>query len=167
VAAAGDDEAFAALFREERAAVLRLATLLLGDPDAAADVVADAFARMYPHWRRGRVDDPAAYLRRAVVNGVRGRWRRRTRTPVAVPVLDGDGVPIADLSGPATDRVAVQRALLALPPRTRAAIVLRFLDDLSEADTAAALGISVGTVKSSVSRGLVRLRGALEEETDR
>lgn len=164
MAGADQDQAFAALFRSERAAALRLAALLVGDHDVAADVVADAFARMYPHWKRGQVDDATAYLRRAVVNGVRGRWRRGARTPTMVPVRDDDGVPVADLSTPAIDRIAVQRVLLSLPPRTRAAIVLRYLDDLSEADTAAALGISVGTVKSSVSRGLARLRAALDEE---
>ena len=168
MAEAGADAEFVALFVDQRAGALRLAALLLGDADLAGDVVADAFARMYPHWRQGQVDDPTAYLRKAVVNGVRGRWRRRRTAPHVEALRDDDGIPVVDLATAASDRLAVRGALLSLPPRMRAAVVLRYLDDLSEAETAAALGTSVGTVKGYVARGLVRLRAALDDdESDR
>ena len=73
-----DDDAFARLFASEHASVLRLAYVLTGDGGLAEDVVADAFAAMYPRWKSGKVDDPVAYLRRAVVNQIRGRFRRNT-----------------------------------------------------------------------------------------
>ena len=151
------DARFAILFAQQRLPALRLAYVLCGDAQSAEDVVAEAFARMYPAWRRGRIDDPVAYLRRAVVNEVRGgfrklgvRRRHETGSPSTVPA-----------DGRIEDREVLRSALMTLPPRQRAAVALRFLEDLSEADTAAALGVSVGTVKSQVSRGLDLLRAAL------
>ena len=72
-----DDAAYSALFAAHHDSVLRLAYVLTSDLDAAEEAVADAFAAMYPRWRAGRVDDEVAYLRSAVVNAVRSRWRRR------------------------------------------------------------------------------------------
>ena len=158
-----DRDAYAAVFSEHHARVLRLAFLMCDDAEHARDVVADAFARMYPHWRRGRVTDPGAYVRRAVVNGVRGGFRRRAVERREEARRSGEGRGGRDAGDHVADRDAVRRALASLPPRQRAAIVLRYLEDLSEAGVAEAMGTSVGTVKSHVSRGLDRLRAALAE----
>lgn len=153
--------AFADLFESQRRRALRLAYLLTGDRDLAEEVVAEVFVRLYPKWQQGKIDDPGAYVRRAVINHVNSTFRRlevRRRH-------DGPNVPqfaAAAADAGVEDRDAVQRALLVLPVRQRAAIALRYLDDLSEAETADALGISVGTIKSQVSRGLDRLRELLD-----
>ena len=157
-----DDDAFARLFASEHTSVLRLAYVLTGDGGLAEDVVADAFAAMYPRWKAGKVDDPAAYLRRAVVNQIRGRFRRnatRRRFERSARHAESDAPSDSGLD----DRDAVRTALLALPVGQRAVVALRFLEDRSEAETAALLGISVGTVKSQAARGLDRLRAALTE----
>ena len=155
---------FAEVFESQRRRALRLAYILTGDADLSEDVVADVLVAMYPHWRRGRVDDVDAYVRRAIVNRVNTVFRRRevqrrhdrTERPSVEPAAD------AGLN----DRDLVQRALLSLPLRQRAAVALRYLDDQSEADTALTLGVSVGTVKSQVSRALDRLRQVLSTEGD-
>jgi RNA polymerase sigma-70 factor (sigma-E family) len=159
------DGEFADLFEQHRAPALRLAFVLCGDASAAEDAVAEAFARMYPRWRARGVDDPAAYLRRAVVNQVRGGFRRlAVRRRHDATLRPPEPVPSGD------DRYAEQQrlrvALLALPPRQRAAVALRFLDDCSEAETAALLGVSTGAVKAYTSRGLDRLRDLLDDTHD-
>jgi RNA polymerase sigma-70 factor (sigma-E family) len=158
-------DAFEVLFEQHREWALRLAYVLSGDASSAEDVVADAFARMYPRFRRGVVEDPVAYLRSAIVNQVRGRFRRlghqrrHEQASRREPSPPGIDVTVAQ-------REDLRLALLELPPRQRAAIVLRHLEDLSEAQTAALLGITTGTVKSSVARGLERLRQVLDSEDD-
>ena len=159
------DDAFAALFASQRGPVLRLAYLITGDLELAEEVVADAFASMYARWRAGKVEEPDRYLRRAVVNQVRGRFRRNAtrrrfeaaRVPAAAADPSDEGF---------AERDRVQCALLGLPPGQRAVVALRFLDDRSEAQTAALLGISVGTVKSQAAHGLEHLRRALDDEGD-
>jgi RNA polymerase sigma-70 factor (sigma-E family) len=156
------DAEFANLFARHRSGALRLAYVLCGDASAAEDAVAEAFARMYPQWRKGGIDDPGAYLRRAVVNQVHGGFRRlavRRRHDARLGPLD----PVGPGDDAVVDRDRLRSALLALPVRQRAVIALRFLDDLSEADTAAALGVTPGTVKTQVSRGLERLRALLAD----
>ena len=152
---------FADLFESQRAPALRLAYAMTGDPVVAEDVVADAFARTYERWSKGKVNDPAAYVRRAVVNETRSVWRRvavrrthaaRQRQTEPSTAFSGDSVADADVLG---------RALATLSPRQRAVVVLRIVDDLSEHDVAETLGCSTGTVKSHLSRGLDRLREAL------
>jgi RNA polymerase sigma-70 factor (sigma-E family) len=159
----GPEDEFEALVELHRDRALRLAYVLCGDACGAEDAVADAFARMYPRWRRGGIEDPAAYLRRAVVNHVNGRFRRLAHA------RRHEATASREHAAPNIDAVVAQRedlrsALRELPARQRAAVVLRHLEDLSEAETAALLGISIGTVKSSVARGLVRLRAALEAQ---
>ena len=155
---------FGALYDAHHRKAYRLALLLTGSPAAAEDAVAEAFARTWPKWRAGQVRDPGAYLRRAVVNQVHGGFRKRfyERREEQRRRADDRGVRALDDQAADADRLA--RALAALPPRQRAAVVLRYYEDLSEADTAAALGTSVGTVKAQVSRGLVKLRGLLEDD---
>jgi RNA polymerase sigma-70 factor (sigma-E family) len=157
---------FVDVFHAHRVAALRLAYLLTGDASLAEDVVADAFARMYGKWRRNRIDDPRAYLRRAVVNQVRGRFRRSaTRRKHDAGSRWSEPTSGAADEGIA-DRDRLRRALSLLSPRQRTTVVLRIVEDLSEADTAALLGVSTGTVKAHLSRGIERLRAALDERGD-
>lgn len=158
------DASFGALYAQHRTPAFRLAYLLCGDADRAEEAVAEAFSRVYPHWRTGRVADAGAYLRRAVVNELRTRGRRRLLELREERRPDVDRTTVEDVAQQAVERDRIRIALAALPIRQRAAVVLRFYEDLPEAQVAAALGISVGTVKSSVSRGLARLRAALQEE---
>ncbi len=153
---------FATFYRHHLPDALRLGYLLCGDQSMAEEAVADAFARVYPHWSRGDIENPWSYLRRAVVNELQNRHRHRrfehreeSRRTVA-PTGQATEDQLAD-----RDRLLV--ALAALAPRQRAAVVLRYYADMGEAETASTLGVSVGSVKSSVSRGLVRLRELLEE----
>ncbi|HEU5003076.1 MAG TPA: SigE family RNA polymerase sigma factor [Actinomycetota bacterium] len=155
---------FGALYAEHRSPALRLAYLLCGDTDRAEEAVAEAFCRVYPHWRKGQVADAGAYIRRAVVNELRSRGRRRVLELREERRRTVDRTTLEDVAQQAVERDRIRIALAALPIRQRAAVVLRFYEDLPEAQVAAALGISVGTVKSSVSRGLARLRGALTDE---
>jgi RNA polymerase sigma-70 factor (sigma-E family) len=158
-----DEDAFAALFAAQHTSVLRLAYVLTGDGELAEEAVAEAFAAMYPRWKAGKVDDPDAYLRRAVVNQIRGRFRRNaTRRKYEQRPRTIRSEPSSDTG--LGDRDLVRGALLALPVGQRAVVTLRFLEDRSEADTAAILGISVGTVKSQAARGLDHLRAALTED---
>lgn len=137
---------FDALYEVEYAPMIRLAAIMLGDREQAADVVHDSFAKVFERWER--LDRPGGYLRTAVVNGCRDRRRRalirgRTVLPRRVDAQLG-----------ADDMLEL---LDQLPGKRRDALVLRFYLDLSEADIAEALGVRPGTVKSLVSRGLAQL----------
>jgi RNA polymerase sigma-70 factor (sigma-E family) len=152
------------LFHDHHAELVRLAGLLTGSRDEANDVVAEVFARIAGSSRPFSAEQPRAYLRKAVVNEVisgrrRSARRREIRNQQPPP---RSTVPSHDDHVGEQDRIIA--ALNALPPRQRAAIVLRFYDDLSEAQTAEALGVAAGTVKSSVARGLASLRRALDEQ---
>jgi RNA polymerase sigma factor (sigma-70 family) len=122
---------------------------------------------MYPSWQRGEVQEPAAYLRRTIANQVRGGWRRRDverRYEARVQIMWSKESSGFDDAIAARDAVSV--AMASLPPKQRAVIALRYLEDLSEAETAAVLDLSVGTVKSHASRGLERLREVLANQRD-
>ncbi|MGC4761369.1 SigE family RNA polymerase sigma factor [Micromonospora sp. DT46] len=144
--------------RTRSVALLRVAYLLVGDRHAAEDLLQEVLEQMYVRWRRVR-ESPEAYARRALVNRSINRWRRRTRRPEQA-LGDNDGVA-RDHADDIALRQAVVAALRTLPPRQRAAVVLRYLEDLSVADVAGALRCSEGTVKSHASRGLAHLREAL------
>ena len=145
-------DGFDDLYRREYAPMLRVAYLLVDSDALAEEAVHDAFAKVYERWRR--LDRPGAYLRTCVVNRCRDVQRRRrlerSRPSEVAPVT-------ADLGA---DEVA--DALARLPMRQRAALVLRYYEDLSEADIAEALGVRPGTVKSLLSRGLDQLREVIE-----
>jgi RNA polymerase sigma factor (sigma-70 family) len=145
--------------------VRRYARLVHGNADEADDAVADAIARMLPAWRAGRVDAPAAYLRRSVANGAAGRWRRRglarRKDQAALDWLPRH----RDAGEELAERDRTLHALTLLPPRRRAIVALRFYDDLALDEIADTLGISVGTVKSQLSRALDQLRDDLREDT--
>jgi len=150
----------AALYERHAPGALRFAYLLTGDTTEAEDLVHDAIVRMAARFTDLRSEDAfPAYLKRAIVNqaasiGRRHRiereWRERnTRPPVVMPAEPGPGDEL-------------WRAMTRLPARQRAALVLRFYEDLSERQTADILGCRPGTVKSLVSRGLASLRGVIE-----
>lgn len=136
----------------------RMAIALTGDRSVAEDLVQDVLERMYVAWPR--IDDPHAYARRALVNATANRWRRRSRRPERI-VADTPEVAVSDRADEHAHRDELVRAISALPARQRAVIVLRFLEDMSEAEAATALGCSAGTVKSQTSRALSKLRELL------
>jgi RNA polymerase sigma-70 factor (sigma-E family) len=149
----------AALYARHAPRAGRLAYLLTGDADLAEDLAQEAFARLIA--RLGSIRDEAviaAYLRRSIVNLVRKHWRK-ARSERSYLRREGRNLATQATMGPdVADQDELWRALQQLPHRQRAAIVLRFYEDLSEAETARVLGCAVGTVKSSVSRGLRRLQ---------
>ena len=139
----------------------RLAYLLTGDRALAEDLVQDAFVRMFGRFRDLRHAEAfGAYLRKTVVNLARSHFRRRgvERTYVERESRR----PVFSVEQP-TGREEMWEALRNLTPRQRAAVVLRYYEDLTEAQTADVLGCAVGTVKSLVSRGLEQLRAGLAE----
>jgi RNA polymerase sigma-70 factor (sigma-E family) len=151
------DEGFSDFVRSRSTPLLRTAVLLTGgDRGHAEDLLQGVLERMYARWSRIE-GPPEAYARRALTHAAVNRWRSRTRRPEA-PWTDRDDPAPGDGPGTVDLRDALVRELLALPPRQRAVLVLRFFDDLPEAAVAAAMGCSVGTVKSQTSRALSRLR---------
>jgi RNA polymerase sigma-70 factor (sigma-E family) len=149
-------EVLAGLFSQHYVALVRLTAVLLQDLTAAQDVVQDAFVAM--HGRRLQDQDKAlAYLRRAVVNGSRSALRHRPMRD-RNPAQSLPGMPSAGCGAIARLATsAVAAALGALPRRQREAVLLRYYADLSETETAAAMGISEGAVKSHALRGLAAL----------
>lgn len=153
------EEEFAEFFRASWAKLYRVALAVSGDPRSAEDDLQAAFAKVYASWGKvRRADYPEAYVRRIVLNEVLGARRygfaRHERPQSSV---DTDRVVASPEAG-VVDRDAVWSAVLTLPPRQRAVVVLRYYEDLSEADIAAALGCSRGTVKSQASNALATLR---------
>jgi RNA polymerase sigma-70 factor (sigma-E family) len=138
--------------------LLRVAALLGGGPEAGEDLLQAALERLLRRWREFE-GDPEAYLRRTLYHLAADDWRRRRRWLARLPRLRGaDREIVADCTAQVDERDELFRLLLQLTPGQRAVIVLRYWEDLSEADAAAVLGCSVGTVKSAASRGLRRLR---------
>lgn len=161
VRSAVDSESFAAVFNAHHRQAVRLAYLLTSDPDQAEDIVSEAFAKVYVQWKRGRVNDIGAYLRRAVVNQANSKLRRRYLERSYAQVRTGDDRGVRRVDDDLADHDEVWTALSRLPDRQRQVIVLRYYEDLSEAQTADVLGISTGTVKSSMARGMARLEELL------
>jgi RNA polymerase sigma-70 factor (sigma-E family) len=141
--------------------MVRLAYGLTGDQGHAEDVAQAAFARAYASWSRvARTGDPDAYVRKIVINENLSRFRKRRVAENLVGIVpEGPGHSGTD---EVSDSEGLLRALRRLGPRQRAVIVLRYWMDMSEAQTAAALNCSVGTVKSQASRALATLRGSAE-----
>jgi RNA polymerase sigma-70 factor (sigma-E family) len=155
---AGDS--FEEFVRGRSAQLFRLAMLLTGQNRAEAeDLLQIALERAYR--RRATLSggrSPEPYVRQILVNASVDRWRSlRRRAEQPLDARD-PGRAVQDAAGEIADRDLLLRALAALPPRQRAVLVLRYWEDLSEAEIARMLGCSVGTVRSQVSRGLARLR---------
>jgi len=148
--------------------LLRTAYLLTGSSHAAEDLVQTALLGAMRRWEQ--IEDPMAYLRRAMVNHRVSIWRRigsREVITAALPDSVTRRMARPDDSATVAQRDELLTALGTLPARMRAVLVLRYWEDISEAETAEILGCSVGTVKSHASRGLVRLRAVLESGTAR
>jgi RNA polymerase sigma factor (sigma-70 family) len=159
-----DWASYADVYREHHDAVLRVAWLISGDAHQAEEATAEAFARVWPHWQRGRVTDERAYLRRAAVNELRTRGRRRTAEAQLVGRRTWGVGFVGNAHDDAAQRHDLLAALARIPARQRAVLVLRFYEDLTEAATAEALGMRLGTVMSQAARGLARLRSILEDQ---
>lgn len=141
--------------------LVRYATALCGDPAEAEELVQSALVRVALRWPFVRdKDNPDAYVRRAIANGYLTVWRRVRRHEVTVADLPESAT--ADRTTGVDDVMVVRRALATLPPRQRAVLVLRYLEDRSELETAQILGCSVGTVKSQAAKALGKLRAAVD-----
>jgi RNA polymerase sigma-70 factor (sigma-E family) len=158
----GADRAVTMIYREHYRSLVRLAALMVADIGTAEDVVQDSFVAMHHAWRRIRdADKGLTYLRRSVVNRSRSVLRHRGVAERALPRLVPD-MPSAEHSAFALlERSQVVAALGLLPPRQREVLVLKFYADLREWEIAAALGISLGAVKSHSFRAMSALRAAL------
>jgi RNA polymerase sigma-70 factor (sigma-E family) len=151
-----DDAAFRAFVEANGAALLHAARLLTGDHHRGEDLVQTALTRVYLKW--DKIEAPLAYARKALVtahiDSTRRRWwgEKPTETLPEMAASESTDVSAAD------ERDQLRRLLAGLSPKERAVIVLRYYCDLSEQDAAASLGVPVGTVKSTCSRALSRLR---------
>jgi RNA polymerase sigma-70 factor (sigma-E family) len=155
------------LYQAHAVGLIKLGVIMLGDRTAAEDVVQDAFFGLYRNW--GRLSDPdnaLAYARASVLNGCRAALRqriRRERLSVVADAATTETVETIVLLG--EEHRQVLAAVRRLPDRQREALVLRFYLGVSEEETARAMGISRGTVKSSTSRALAALGRMLKEES--
>ncbi len=160
----GVEAEVARLFRSHHGRLLRLAQILVDDRGAAEEVVQEAFVRLFRQWGSLREPDAAAgWLRTTVLNLARSRLRRRGLARArreAVPVAPASPAERAELN---EEHRQVVEAVRALPRRQREVVVLRFYEDLSVDETAAALGISAGAVKTHTHRGMAALALKLEE----
>lgn len=154
------DHAYADFVRERSHALLRSAYLLTGDQHLAEDLVQEALARTHRAWSRlERPGNAEAYARKVMYHAQVSIWRR----PKVAEALPGDGLErhggsTDDPAEAAVHRVALRQALLALSPKQRAVIVLRYFEDHTEVEAAQLLGVSVSTVKTQCARALERLR---------
>ncbi|WP_141578957.1 SigE family RNA polymerase sigma factor [Actinomadura sp. WMMA1423] len=145
-------ESFGAFVAARSSRLIRTAYVLTGDQHAAEDLLQNALAKTAARWRHVS-DNPEAYVRRAMYNEQVSRWRWRGREAVVAEPPDHPS------RGPDVDlRLTLERALLALPPRKRAVLVLRYYEDLPEREVAEIMGCSVGTVRSQTHRAIARLR---------
>jgi len=159
--AAGFDE----LYEAHRQRAYRLALLLCGgERPLAEDALSEAFIRVFPKWHGGEIDDFGPYLRRAVVNEVKRTFTRRGLQRRSEPPLDIDAVTAASPEDQVVRRQLVWSALRTLPVKQRTAFVLRYYEGLPVEDVAEAMGTSLGTAKSHLSRGRERLREVLEDQ---
>jgi RNA polymerase sigma-70 factor (sigma-E family) len=158
------DEEFVEFVQASSAGLRHAAYLLTGDRHAAEDAVQAAFVRTYAAWSRVRRDDAFAYARRVLVNYVTDRWRRRLREYATDDLTE---LPAStDLAQEVVMRQWLIGALARLTLRERAVIIMRYLFDLPEATVASDLGITLGTVKSTSSRALAKLRVSADPHDD-
>jgi RNA polymerase sigma-70 factor (sigma-E family) len=159
-----DEADFRAFVAARSTSLLWFAHVLTGDRHTAEDIVQTALSRTFSAWGRvKRKDNPEGYVRRAIVNTHLNALRRRPwreQPHGEVPETATDRRPESDLD----EREAMWQALTLLPPRQRAVLVLRYYEDLTEADIADVLACSRGTVKSQASKALASLRRVLKKE---
>ena len=157
----GVQEALRAAYEEHYVPLLRLCVLLSRDRHVAEDIVQDVFVKVAPRLDKIPAEHMAAYLRKVAVN----LWRNRLRSLIRERrARDRSGIdPVMEPIG-REDRAALRSAVLRLPKRQRACLILRYYEDLPEREVASLLGCSIGTVKSQTSRALARLRKEFEGE---
>jgi RNA polymerase sigma factor (sigma-70 family) len=142
-----DNLTFEQVYTQRWQSSVRLAALTTGSVAIAEEITQDAFIQLHRHWER--VDNPVPWLRAAIVNGCRDWVRRRVREPTL-------RAPVEFVTDEA-DALAIRDALGVLSPRQRAAVVLRYFEDLPEREIAELLGCRPGTVKSTLSHSLTKL----------
>jgi len=147
---------------DRQLALLRTAVLLTGDHHRAEDLVQDALSKVAARWSRLRHQYPEAYARQVIVRTNISWWRKQRREVVAE--VDAGAMSAAEST--VDRRILLDHALARLTPRQRTTVVLRYYDDLSERETADALGVSLGTVKSTTHDALRRMRETSPELAD-
>lgn len=154
------DAEFTDFVRARGASLLQTATYLCADAHQAQDLVQVTLTKTYLAWPSARRPEPYAYARRILVNSNIDRWRRRRwREHPDGDVASHSSAPVVDdATGQIVDRGMLTAALTVLTTRERTVLVLRFYEDLSERDTAGLLQVNVGTIKSTTSRALAKLR---------
>jgi RNA polymerase sigma-70 factor (sigma-E family) len=164
----GGSEDFEAFVQARTPALLRSAYLLTGDQHLAEDLVQSALVRTHRAWSRvSALGNAEAYTRRAMYHLQVSWWRRRrVAESFSSPTARPDGSAEPDHAEQTALRLSLRAALGQLPARQRAVVVLRFFDDLTEAQAAEMLGVTVGTVKSQTARALARLRAVAPELSD-
>ena len=153
---AAAEQEFTQFVADRTQALLRTAHALTGNQQAAEDLVQNALAKAMLRWRHIE-ENPEAYVRRILYHDHISGWRQRRRRP-ETPMAELPELPGSDGTDEAHTRMLLRNALLELPPRQRAVIVLRYLDDHSEREVAEILGCREGTVASQASRALAKLR---------
>jgi RNA polymerase sigma-70 factor (sigma-E family) len=149
------------------AGLVRLAFGLTGDPWLAEDLAQTALASAYAAWWRvHRADDPDAYVRRILINAAKTRFRRHRVTEQPGESEDLPDPAVADPAAEVGERSVLLAALAELPPRQRAVVVLRYWEDMTDAQVGALLGCSAGTVRSQATRALAKLRASAELAED-
>jgi RNA polymerase sigma-70 factor (sigma-E family) len=151
---------FRELVAARATALLRTAYLLTGNPHDAQDLLQTALLATARRWSRIRNrEQPEAYVRKAMYRHQINRWRTRARRPETLVAAPPEPLtPARDHAADTVLRQGLMAALLSLPPRQRAVVVLRYYEDRSEREVAALLDISLGTVRSQASKALARLR---------
>jgi RNA polymerase sigma-70 factor (sigma-E family) len=152
-------EDFADFVRQALPGLLRYGHMLTGNPHDAADLVQTVLERLGARWSTivRKTGDPVAYARKAMVNAHVSRWRRTRRESLLAEMPDTPDTPRDD----PFENEPLWEALRGLPPRQRAVLVLRYYEEKSEAEIAAVLGVSRGTVKSQASKAMNNLRSRL------
>jgi RNA polymerase sigma-70 factor (sigma-E family) len=164
-AAMPDDPDFEAFCFRENPRLIRMLTLFCGDAELARDLAQEALVRAWVHWRKVRkMDRPELWTKRVAINLATSHFRRR-RTERITQARISTGAMLEQLDDN-SDRVAIRAALLRLSERQRAAILLRYLEDLSVEQTADLMSCSVGTVKKLTARGLVGLRTWVRDDVE-
>ncbi|GAA4379937.1 SigE family RNA polymerase sigma factor [Nocardioides caricicola] len=157
-----ETDGFDEFFRATWPRLFRTACAVAGDAASAEDALQQAYARAYASWRRvSAAEHPEAYVRRIVVNEILGTRRRawwRRERPTDLSGETGPATAVVSPEAAIVERDRLWRAVLELPPRQRAVVVLRYYEDLSEEEIAGTLGCSRGTVKSQASAALAKLR---------
>ncbi|GAA2564135.1 SigE family RNA polymerase sigma factor [Winogradskya consettensis] len=158
---AAEEDAFREFVTSQMASLRKLAYLTCGDWHAAEDAVANALVKLYPRWRK--LERPDLYVKtmvyRAAIDETRRPWRRERSASHAMPEI-----ALRDPAGATDERLRLKAALDGVPPRQRAAVILRHYLGLSLEDTAQVLGCNLGTAKSQTSRGLAKLRELMAAE---